>query len=90
MLPCHNELLILMFIFSSYSYIISYLYVLCTLYFQFRGIMTHASVDKETRERIGITDTLIRLSCGLEDIEDLITDIDQALTAAVSLLSTTE
>ena len=45
--------------------------------------MTHASVDKETRDKIGISDTLIRLSCGLEDVEDLIADVDQALTAAV-------
>jgi cystathionine beta-lyase/cystathionine gamma-synthase len=41
--------------------------------------MTHASVPKEVRERIGITDGLIRLSVGIEDVEDLITDLDQAL-----------
>ncbi|WP_440879322.1 cystathionine gamma-synthase [Tenacibaculum sp. C7A-26P2] len=41
--------------------------------------MTHASIPKETREKIGITDSLIRLSVGIEDISDLISDIEQAL-----------
>ena len=41
--------------------------------------MTHASVPAETRQRIGITDGLIRLSVGIEDVEDLIADLDQAL-----------
>lgn len=41
--------------------------------------MTHASVSKEEREIIGITDTLIRLSVGIEDIKDLIADINDAL-----------
>ncbi len=41
--------------------------------------MTHASVPKEERERIGITDSLIRLSVGLEDVEDLITDLSEGL-----------
>jgi len=41
--------------------------------------MTHASVPKEERERIGITDSLIRLSVGIEDIEDLISDLSGAL-----------
>ncbi len=43
------------------------------------GIMTHASVPAETRERLGIEDGLIRLSVGLEAVEDLIADLDQAL-----------
>lgn len=43
------------------------------------GIMTHASIPKELREKIGITDNLIRLSCGIEDVEDLLEDLDQAL-----------
>ena len=47
--------------------------------------MTHASVSKEEREVLGIHDNMIRLSVGLEDEEDLIADIDQALKAAVSL-----
>jgi len=41
--------------------------------------MTHASVPKKDREKIGLTDTLIRLSVGIEDVEDLITDLKQAL-----------
>jgi len=47
------------------------------------AIMTHASVAPEDRERLGISDTLIRLSVGLEDVEDLIEDINQALLAAI-------
>ena len=43
------------------------------------AVMTHASVAKEVREQIGITDTLIRVSVGIEDIKDLIEDIEQAL-----------
>ena len=41
--------------------------------------MTHASVPAEVRARIGITDGLIRISVGIEDVEDLIADLDQAL-----------
>ena len=41
--------------------------------------MTHASVPPEVRERIGITEGLIRISVGIEDVEDLIADLDQAL-----------
>lgn len=41
--------------------------------------MTHASIPKELREKIGINDNLIRLSVGIEDIEDLVTDLDQGL-----------
>ncbi|MFT5248151.1 MAG: cystathionine gamma-lyase [Flavobacteriales bacterium] len=41
--------------------------------------MTHASIPKEEREKNGITDTLIRLSVGVEDIEDLIADLGGAL-----------
>jgi len=40
--------------------------------------MTHASVPPERRAKIGIGDGLIRLSCGVEDVEDLIEDLDQA------------
>jgi cystathionine gamma-lyase len=46
------------------------------------AIMTHASVPAETRARLGISDSLIRLSVGIEDCEDLIADLDQALVAA--------
>jgi cystathionine beta-lyase/cystathionine gamma-synthase len=41
--------------------------------------MTHSSVPAEVRQRIGITDGLIRISVGIEDVEDLINDLDQAL-----------
>ncbi|MDH3314467.1 MAG: PLP-dependent aspartate aminotransferase family protein [Gammaproteobacteria bacterium] len=41
--------------------------------------MTHADVDKAERKRVGITDGLVRLSTGLEDVEDLIADLEQAL-----------
>ena len=41
--------------------------------------MTHASLPAETRDKIGITDGLIRLSVGIESVEDLIDDIHQAL-----------
>jgi cystathionine gamma-lyase/cystathionine beta-lyase/cystathionine gamma-lyase/homocysteine desulfhydrase len=41
--------------------------------------MTHASVPAEDRRRIGITDGLVRISAGIEDVEDLIADLDQAL-----------
>lgn len=41
--------------------------------------MTHASVPAIQRAELGITDSLVRLSIGLEDVEDLIDDLDQAL-----------
>ncbi len=40
--------------------------------------MTHASVPAETRARLGIRDDLVRLSCGVEDVGDLIADLEQA------------
>ncbi len=42
--------------------------------------MTHASIPREDREKIGLKDSLIRFSVGIEDVEDLIADIDQALS----------
>jgi len=42
------------------------------------AIMTHASVPPEIRAELGISDSLIRLSVGIEDIDDLIADLDQA------------
>ncbi|OSY88754.1 cystathionine gamma-synthase [Tenacibaculum holothuriorum] len=42
--------------------------------------MTHASIPEEERLKIGITDSLIRLSVGIEDIEDLLKDLEQALS----------
>lgn len=41
--------------------------------------MTHGSVPKEIREKFGLTERLVRLSVGIEDVEDLIADIEQAL-----------
>jgi cystathionine beta-lyase len=41
--------------------------------------MTHASIPKEEREKVGVTDNLIRLSVGIEHIEDLLADLQQAL-----------
>jgi len=45
-------------------------------------IMTHAAVPPEQRAKLGITDTLIRVSIGIEDTQDLINDLDQALKLA--------
>ncbi len=61
---------------------------LCTLAESLGGVetlishpatMTHASVPPEKREQLGITDGLVRISVGIEDIEDIISDLDQAL-----------
>jgi cystathionine beta-lyase/cystathionine gamma-synthase len=41
--------------------------------------MTHASIPKKDREQMGITDSLVRFSVGLEDVEDLIEDVNNAL-----------
>jgi cystathionine beta-lyase/cystathionine gamma-synthase len=43
------------------------------------ALMTHASMPPEVRERVGITDGLVRLSVGIEDADDIIADLDQAL-----------
>src|SRR5258705_389923 len=42
--------------------------------------MTHASIPREERIKNGLTDSLIRLSIGVEDVEDLISDLNQALS----------
>jgi cystathionine gamma-lyase/homocysteine desulfhydrase len=42
--------------------------------------MTHASVLPETRARLGITEGLVRISVGIEDTDDIIEDLDQALS----------
>ncbi len=61
---------------------------LCTLAESLGGVetlvshpatMTHASVLPETRNRLGITDGLVRISVGIEDTDDIIADLDQAL-----------
>lgn len=49
---------------------------------QVPAFMTHASVPVETRNKLGITDNLVRLSVGLESIEDIIQDVDAALKAS--------
>lgn len=43
------------------------------------GLMTHASIPVEKRRALGIDDSLIRLSVGIEDVEDLLADLEQAL-----------
>jgi cystathionine beta-lyase/cystathionine gamma-synthase len=42
--------------------------------------MTHASIPKEQREAVGVTDGLLRLSVGIEDVHDLQEDLNQALS----------
>ena len=42
--------------------------------------MTHASIDPSIREQLGISETLLRISVGIEDVDDLILDLDQALS----------
>ena len=44
--------------------------------------MTHAAIPKEIRDEVGITDELIRLSVGIEDVRDIIADIEQAILAS--------
>jgi len=51
------------------------------------AIMTHASVPKEVREQLGLTDALVRLSVGIEDLEDLKEDLNQALAKAMEATS---
>ena len=41
--------------------------------------MTHASIPKEEREKSGVVDSLIRLSVGIEDADDLIADLEKAM-----------
>ncbi len=43
--------------------------------------MTHAAVGEEGRRKIGITDGMVRISVGIEDVEDILADLDQALAA---------
>lgn len=45
--------------------------------------MTHASVPEDQRNQLGISDTLIRLSVGIESIKDILQDLDQALQISV-------
>ena len=66
---------------------------LCTLAESLGGVetlvchpatMTHASVAPEARERLGITAGLVRISVGIEDTDDIIADLDQALSSISS------
>jgi cystathionine beta-lyase/cystathionine gamma-synthase len=43
--------------------------------------MTHAAIGQQARDKLGITDGLVRISAGIEDVDDLIVDLDQALSA---------
>ena len=43
--------------------------------------MTHAALGEKGRRQIGITDGMVRISVGIEDAEDIITDLDEALCA---------
>jgi cystathionine beta-lyase/cystathionine gamma-synthase len=43
--------------------------------------MTHAAIGAQERERLGITDGLVRISVGIEDAGDILADLDQALRA---------
>lgn len=45
------------------------------------AIMTHASIPKENREKLGILDNFVRISVGIEDLDDLMADLDRALSA---------
>ncbi len=45
--------------------------------------MTHASVSKDIKESLGITDNLIRISVGIEDIDDLINDLNDNLPVTI-------
>lgn len=45
------------------------------------AIMTHASIPKKVRESIGLTDNLIRLSVGIENVDDLIEDLENAFNS---------
>jgi cystathionine gamma-lyase len=45
------------------------------------ALMTHASVPEEQRQKLGITDSLVRLSVGVEDVRDLTDDLKSALEA---------
>jgi len=46
-------------------------------------LMTHASIEEKERVALGVTENLVRISVGLENVEDIIADLDQALAAAV-------
>ena len=43
--------------------------------------MTHAALGEDGRRNIGLTDGMVRISVGVEDVEDIVADLDQALAA---------
>jgi len=43
--------------------------------------MTHAALGEKGRRKIGITDGMVRISVGIENVEDILDDLDQALSA---------
>ena len=49
--------------------------------------MTHASIPREEREKAGVTDSLLRLSVGIEDVDDLIEDLKQAIDQTVNAIA---
>ena len=51
--------------------------------------MTHASIPKAEREKGGLRDTLMRLSVGIEDVDDLIADLDQAIASSADASAST-
>jgi len=50
--------------------------------------MTHKTIPAEKRRAAGVTDSLIRLSIGLEDVSDLLPDLEQALTTSNAIVET--
>lgn len=50
-----------------------------------RAEMTHKAIPKATRDELGITDNLVRLSIGVESVQDLKDDLDQALRKGLGL-----
>ena len=46
-------------------------------------LMTHASIEEKERVSLGVTENLIRVSVGLENVEDIIADLEQALQCAL-------
>jgi cystathionine beta-lyase/cystathionine gamma-synthase len=48
--------------------------------------MTHASIPEAERNRLGVTPGLVRISVGLEDVEDLVADLAQALEAVPAMV----
>lgn len=52
------------------------------------AVMTHASVPPEVRAKLGISDALVRLSVGIEDLKDLVADLNHALACSAKAAAT--